>query len=104
MYHEHPIRILKYSIKNLWLLIFPLIRGIHAITFDVGKLYHWIKGAWFDIAVLAAIIIFGLIRWYFSFIRVTDSMIIHIAIRKTQFRNIREDVLPSSVRSYEVKF
>lgn len=78
MYHEHPIRILKYSIKNLWLLIFPLIRGIHAITFDVGKLYHWIKGAWFDIAVLAAIIIFGLIRWYFSFIRVTDSMIIHI--------------------------
>lgn len=51
MYHEHPIRILKYSIKNLWLLIFPLIRGIHAITFDVGKLYHWIKGAWFDIAI-----------------------------------------------------
>lgn len=78
MYHEHPIRILKYSIKNLWLLIFPLIRGIHAITFDVGKLYHWIKGAWFDIAILAAIIIFGLIRWYFSFIKVTDSMIIHI--------------------------
>lgn len=77
MYHEHPLRILRYSAKNIWLLIFPLIRGIHAFTLDVNKLYSWIKGAWFDIAVLGVIIVFGLIRWYFSRITLTDEAIIH---------------------------
>ena len=27
-YHEHPIKILRYSAKNLWLLIFPLLRSL----------------------------------------------------------------------------
>lgn len=77
MYHEHPIRILKYSVKNLWLLIFPLLRGIRAFTLDVDKLYNWIKGSWFDIMVLGAIIFFGLIRWYFSRITLTEDAVVH---------------------------
>ncbi|MCD8188455.1 MAG: PH domain-containing protein [Ruminococcus sp.] len=77
MYHEHPLRILKYSMKNIWLLIFPLLRELHSITFDADKLYRWLKGAWFDIAVIGAIIIFGLIRWYFSRITLTDEDVIH---------------------------
>lgn len=77
MYHEHPLRILKYSAKNIWLLIFPLLRGIRAFTLDVNKLYMWLKGAWFDIAVLGAILLFGFVRWYFSRISVTETEIIH---------------------------
>lgn len=77
MYHEHPLRILRYSAKNIWLLIFPLIRGVNAAKLDVDKLYSWLKGAWFDIAVIGAIILFGLVRWYFSRITVTDDAIIH---------------------------
>ncbi len=77
MYHEHPVRILKYSAKNIWLLVFPLLRGVHAFTLDVGKLYSWLRGAWFDIAVLGVILLFGLVRWYFSVIDITDSAVIH---------------------------
>ncbi len=78
MYHEHKLKILKYSAKNIWLLIFPLIRGIRAYRLDVDKLYTWLRGAWFDIAVIGVIIIFGLIRWYFSLLTVNQSSIIHI--------------------------
>jgi uncharacterized membrane protein YdbT with pleckstrin-like domain len=58
-------------------LIFPLLRGIRAFTPNVNALYVWLKGAWFDIAIIGLIIIFGLIRWYFSRIYVTDDAIIH---------------------------
>lgn len=77
MYHEHPLRILRYSVKNIWLLVFPLIRGFHAVVPDVDRLYRWFKGAWFDILILGIILLFGYIRWYFSWIIVTDNSIIH---------------------------
>ena len=31
VYREHPIKILRYSAKNLWLLIFPLLRSLRFI-------------------------------------------------------------------------
>lgn len=77
MYHEHPLRILRYSMKNIWLLIFPLLRGVSVFHFDPAGIYAWIKGAWMDIAVLGVILLYGLIRWYFSEITLTDSAIIH---------------------------
>ena len=77
MFHEHPIKILKYSMKNIWLLIFPLLRGINAFHFNAYDLYIWIKGAWFDLAVIGAIIIFGYVKWHFSTIDIQDNAIIH---------------------------
>ena len=77
MYREHPLKILKYSIKNIWLLIFPLLRGIWAMKLDVDKLYTWLKGAWFDILFILLIILFGCVKWLFSKIDVTESAIIH---------------------------
>ena len=76
MYHEHPLRILRYSAKNIWLLIFPLLRGIRAIKLDADRLYAWLKGSWFDIAVIGIIIVFGYVRWYYSMIEITDTGII----------------------------
>ncbi len=76
MYHEHPLRILRYSAKNIWLLIFPLLRGVRTIRLDADRFYQWVRGAWFDIAVIGIIIVFGYIRWHFSGIELTDSGIV----------------------------
>ncbi|MCM1507662.1 MAG: PH domain-containing protein [Ruminococcus flavefaciens] len=76
MYHEHPLRILRYSAKNIWLLIFPLLRGVWTIRLDADRFYEWVRGAWFDIAVIGIIILFGYIRWHFSGIELTDTEIV----------------------------
>ena len=88
VYHEHPLRILKYSAKNIWLLIFPLLRGINAIRLDKDRMYEWLKGAWFDIIIIVLIVIFGLLRWLSSVIEITPHSITHtdgiiLRLRKT---------------------
>lgn len=87
-YHEHPARILRYSIKNIWLLVFPLIRGLRAFTFNTDAIYRWIKGAWIDIIVLLVILAFGFIQWYFSRIHIGSNTVVHergviVRIRRT---------------------
>lgn len=77
MYHEHPLRILRFSMKNIWLLIFPLLRGLSVIHFDAAGVYTWLKGAWFDILFLGLILLFGYVRWYYSCIDITEGSIIH---------------------------
>ena len=88
MYHEHPLRILRYSMRNIWLLIFPLLRGLTILQMDAQRFYEWIKGAWLDIAILGLIIVFGFVRWYFSRVSISDKYITHsdgvfIKFRKT---------------------
>lgn len=78
LYHEHPLKILKYSAKNIWLLIFPLIRGIRAYRLDVNRLYEWFRGSWFDILIILIILLFGYIKWKFSLISVSNNTITHI--------------------------
>ena len=38
VYREHPIKILRYSAKNLWLLIFPLLRSLRFYPFSFQNL------------------------------------------------------------------
>ena len=76
-FHEHPLRIMRYSMKNLWLLIFPLLRGVTVLNFNPAGIYAWLKGAWIDIVILGVIMIYGFVRWYFSEITLTDSALIH---------------------------
>lgn len=78
MYHEHPIKILKYSAKNIWLLIFPLLRGIKSFRLSSDFFYNWVRGAWFDILIVGLIVIFGMLRWRCSEITIGDSSITHI--------------------------
>lgn len=77
MYHEHPLRILKYSAKNIWLLIFPFLRGLYTYHFSKDFFYVWIQGAWKDILIIGIIILFGLCQWFFSRIEVREDMLIH---------------------------
>lgn len=73
MYHEHPLKIIKNASKNIWLLIFPLLRGIRTIHLDLDVFYNWIMGAWFDILVLLLILGYGWVRWLFTWFRFDDN-------------------------------
>ena len=55
MLHEHPIKILRYTAKNLWLLIFPLLRSAHFFPFSAKEVAAWLHGAWFDLLICVLI-------------------------------------------------
>lgn len=52
MKRQHPIALLKYTSKNFWLLLIPLVRGLFALRFDF---YGWLRGAYVDVLVLMVI-------------------------------------------------
>lgn len=64
VYREHPIKILRYSAKNLWLLIFPLLRSLRFYPFSFQNLIDWGAGAWFDLLVALLILGIGTLRWH----------------------------------------
>ncbi len=65
MHREHPVRILRYSIRNIWLLLFPLIRSIRHLQFTPDTFLQWMHGAWFDLLILLCILLIGWMRWRF---------------------------------------
>lgn len=76
MINQHPIKIISYSSRNLWLLTFPLLRGLLSVRMDVFELYRWLRGAWFDILILAVIIFIGWLRWRFTKIYIGENKFI----------------------------
>lgn len=66
MYHEHPLKIFRHAVTNIWLLIFPVLRGVRSFSLDFSTVYTWLKGAWFDLLILLFIIGFGYFRWIFT--------------------------------------
>ncbi|MCM1023371.1 MAG: PH domain-containing protein [Prevotella sp.] len=62
MSHQHKIAILKYTTRNFWMLLIPLVRGLAAAGFDF---YHWLRGAYWDLIVVLLMIGFAVLRWYF---------------------------------------
>ena len=62
MSRQHKIAILKYTTKNFWMLLIPLVRGLAAVRFDV---YRWFQGAYWDLIVIMLMIGFAVLRWYF---------------------------------------
>ncbi len=56
----HPVSILSYMYKYLFLLLIPFIRGL--ITYR-GGFYSWLKGTWLDILVVIFITLISVIRW-----------------------------------------
>ncbi len=74
MLREHPLRILRFSKKFLWLLIFPLLRGAYhfATKEDVFK---WLHGTWFDLLILLLILVFGWLVWFCRKFTIRDGQI-----------------------------
>ncbi len=60
---QHKIAILKYTTKNFWLLVIPLVRGLAAVGLDFYGFYNWLRGAYWDIMVIALIIWLAVFRW-----------------------------------------
>lgn len=64
MLYQHKLRILSYATKSLWLLAFPIIRGLLTVSvYDIDQLYRWLSGFWFDIMIIALIIFIGYLKW-----------------------------------------
>lgn len=70
---QHPIKILQYIAKYLWLLLIPLAKYLIAKNFD---LKDWIQTNWVDILTLSVIIGYGFLRWVFIYFDIEDDSII----------------------------
>lgn len=70
MRRQHKIAILKYTTKNFWLLLIPLVRGLIAVGFDF---YNWFQGAYLDIIVILLIIGLAVLRWRFVQFQILDD-------------------------------
>ncbi len=87
MHREHPLRILKYSMKTIWLLIFPFLRGLWSIFKAWNKkqiqgfklspeaVLNWVHGAWFDLLILGIILGYGFCIWFFRKFTVEDGQL-----------------------------
>lgn len=60
---QHKIALMKYTTKNFWLLVIPLLRGLAAVGLDFYGFYNWLRGAYWDIIVIALIIGLAYFRW-----------------------------------------
>ncbi len=63
MRREHPLRILRYSARNLWLLGIPLLRSLPLLQ-SPTQLLPWLRGVWMDLLVLLWIVGYGWLRWF----------------------------------------
>ena len=59
--HAHPIVILQYLWRFLFLLIIPLLRGfLYALR---GGLLPWLRGAWLDLLVVGCMVTLSWWKW-----------------------------------------
>lgn len=72
MKRQHPIKILTLTIKNFWLLLIPLVRGLINLQFDW---WHWLKGAYIDVLTLLAILLLAFVRWRYMTYEIRENSI-----------------------------
>lgn len=71
-HRQHPVKLLDYSSRNLWLLLIPLSKRLIASHFD---LQEWVRTNWVDILSIAGIFAIAILRWLFvSFDIETDGI------------------------------
>ena len=49
----HPITILEFVYKYLYLLLIPVLRGLFYLLTTSHDVYSWLSGAWMDLLVVA---------------------------------------------------
>ena len=65
----HPITILEFVYKYLYLLLIPVLRGLFYLLTTSHDVYGWLSGAWMDLLVVAFILFASYLRWRFQFYR-----------------------------------
>lgn len=57
----HPIAIFFYLYRFLYLLLFPLLRGVVSVL--TGGLLDWLAGAWMDILIILLMVGLAVLKW-----------------------------------------
>lgn len=86
---QHPIAILRYSFRYLFLLSVPLLRGLRYIRSSQG-LVLWARGAWIDLCAILLLILLPFLLWRRNTYSLTDENFI---LRRGLFLR-RETVIP----------
>lgn len=77
-HRQHPLKILNYTSKNIWLLIIPLTKYLIASSFDFEK---WIKTNWIDILTIVCIFALAFFRWFFIYYETeSDGIVAHTGL------------------------
>lgn len=77
-YRQHKIRAVTYFVRNLWILIIPVVRSLMNVRPDINNVIEWLRFSWTDLAAIALIILAGTVRWYFTYIMADDKKIIFV--------------------------
>lgn len=72
-HRQHPIKLLSYISKNIWLLLIPMTKYLIATQFDFE---NWVKTNWLDILALVCIFAFAFLRWVFVYYEIEDDGVI----------------------------
>ena len=62
--HQHPVAMLHYTYRYLFLLLVPLLRGTRYIRTPQG-FYAWVRGAWIDLSVVFLLLLLPYLAWQF---------------------------------------
>ncbi len=72
---QHPLQMLPFIGKYVFLLSLPLLRGLLAIR-DPAGFEAWVRGSWFDILIVLLILVFAFFSWRSSSILIKNDMLI----------------------------
>lgn len=61
-HRQHPIAMLRFTFRYLYLLLVPLLRSVPYISTPQG-LYNWVQGTWIDLTVIASLLILPFFAW-----------------------------------------
>lgn len=67
---QHPIKIIGYTSKTLWLLLIPIVKNIITLEFDIQG---WIRTHWLDGIIISFIVGFAVFRWMFVYYRIEED-------------------------------
>ena len=69
---SHPVAILRSVGRYFWVLLIPIIRGIHA-ALRGGSLISWFLAIWTDFVIIGLLIVYAALRWSVRRYRMTDD-------------------------------
>ena len=67
---QHPVKLISYTSKNLWLLLIPVTRHLFASHFDLKE---WLLLNWVDILAISGIFAIAVLRWIFVSFRIESD-------------------------------
>ena len=74
-HRQHPVKVLGYTYKTLWLLLIPAVKNLVTSNFDIQG---WLRTYWLDLFTILAIVGFAVFRWLFVFYEIgKDSITAH---------------------------